>query len=363
MVKRDQMSDGAVKGVSRKELVSLCTIALDEEDYLPSLLDDIVGQEYPHERIEVVLVDSGSSDGTRALMEKFVERAAREGFAGAVVADNPRKMQAAGWNAAIAQSTGDVLIRVDAHASIPPNFVAMNMSVLAQGEMVCGGPRPTAVKSATPWRDTLHLAEESAFGSSVATYRGDAPACEVPSVFHGAYRRQVLDEVGGFDERLRRTEDNEFHYRIRLKGYRIWFDPRIRSVQYVRSSLEDMLRQKFGNGYWIGRTLFIEPHCFQLHHFVPLAFVLGIIALVAAGAALSWAPFAWCAAFYALLCAALSVRAASGADRRNATMAALPLVFFAIHFVYGMGTLAGIVVGGARRLGGLFTGKHEREER
>ncbi|MEG0376421.1 MAG: glycosyltransferase family 2 protein [Raoultibacter sp.] len=325
-------------------------IALNEEAYLPSLLDEVVGQTYPHELIEVVLVDSGSTDRTRALMEDFAARGVDEGFLGVVVADNPEKIQACGWNVAIEKSSGAVMLRVDAHASIPPTFVEANMAVLAEGEAVCGGPRPTAVKHPTPWQETLHLAEESAFGSSAASYRGETAGCEVPSVFHGAYRREVLDAVGGFDKRLRRTEDNEFHYRIRQKGYRIWFDPRIRSVQYVRSSFRSMLKQKYGNGYWIGRTLFIEPHCFQMHHFVPLVFVLGIIALALAGCVFSWIPFGCCVILYALLCIALSVVAVRSAASRNATMTALPVIFMGIHVSYGIGTLVGIVVGGIKRL-------------
>ena len=91
------------------------------------------------------------------------------------------------------------------------------------------------------------------FGSSIASYRREGKKSYVKSVFHGAYRRKVFEDVGGFNEALGRTEDNELHYRIRRKGYKICFHPGIHSRQHVRSSLKEMVRQKYSNGYWIGR--------------------------------------------------------------------------------------------------------------
>lgn len=327
-------------------IVSLGVVALNEEQSLPGLFEDILSQVFPHDRMEVVLVDSGSSDGTRALMEGFACEHAGE-FFGISVFDNAKRIQAAGWNVFIRSAKGDALIRVDAHASIASDFVSRSVAALDSGESVCGGYRPTIVapSQSTPWHETLHLAEEAAFGSSVSSFRRLGEARYVDSVFHGAYRRGVLDEVGVFDERLLRTEDNDLHYRIRKAGYNILFDPMIKSAQYVRASFYKMLRQKYGNGYWVGRTLFIQPKCLQLYHFAPLVFVLGIIALALTGVLVSWIPFLGCAAMYTLLCILLSLRAVCQSESRNVTMVALPFVFFGIHLAYGIGTVAGMIRG------------------
>ncbi len=335
------------------KLISLGVVAYNEQDALPGLLAQVRAQDLPHECIEVVLVNSASTDGTRACMEDFaasnVQRDAADGygFANVQVLDNPARIQAAGWNVAIRNFTGDALVRVDAHASIPSDFLSANVAVLNEGEDVCGGMRPTMIEPGqeTPWRQTLYLAEESAFGSSVADYRRACEPRYVDSLFHAAYRREVLAAVGFFNEDLLRTEDNDFHYRVRRAGYRIKLDPRINSKQFIRSSLSRMLKQKYGNGYWVGRTVFVQPDCLKTYHFAPFVLVAGALVLLAVGVAFSWLPFAACAALYALLCCALSVYAVSQSDVRNATMIALPVVFADIHISYGFGTLFGLVKG------------------
>lgn len=94
-------------------LVSVCTIARNEEEYLPHLLEDITKQDYPAEQIEVVMVDSSSTDGTRRIMERFAEENPQ--YHNCVVTENPGNNQASGWNQAIRSSTGDIIIRLDAH--------------------------------------------------------------------------------------------------------------------------------------------------------------------------------------------------------------------------------------------------------
>lgn len=330
-------------------IISVAVVAYNEESCIEGILSDLTAQEYPHGRIEVVLVDGASSDGTKRKMLDFAGRNERgeNGFFRVIVLDNPKKILPAGCNVALRAYTGDVFVRVDAHARIPSDFVESIVLVQKEGIFACGGPRPTVVEDPTPWRYTLHVAEESAFGSSVADYRRAGERRAVSSVFHGAYRREVFDRVGLYNEELARTEDNDMSYRIRHAGYDIVFDPSIRSVQYMRSSLGRMLKQKYGNGYWIGRTFYVQPRCLQPYHLVPLAFVLGVLAVALLGCFVSWTPFAVCAVLYLLLCVALAVRSAcvAPAEERNATMIALPLVFVLIHLSYGIGTAVGIVRG------------------
>lgn len=328
-------------------LVTVAVVAYNEAAVLDGILSDLSKQTFPHDAIEVLLVDSASEDDTKARMLSFAEGNDRPGmgFESVRVLDNPGRIQAAGWNVAISEYRGDALIRIDAHATVAPDFVERNVVVLNSGECVCGGFRPTVLAPGcdTPWCETLHLAEESAFGSSVASYRRETEARYVNSLFHGAYRRCVFDKVGGFDEALLRTEDNDFHYRIREAGFQIRLDPSIRSAQYVRSSLAKMLKQKYGNGYWIGRTLFVQPKCLEVYHFAPLVFVLGIVLLAVMGLLVSWVPFAACAALYAAVCVLLSAKAIAQAPNKHVQMLALPLVFFGIHASYGVGTVSGLI--------------------
>lgn len=325
-------------------LVSFCVVARNEEKNMDKLFSMIRMQDYPHEKMEIILVDSVSTDRTRNLMETFAKTA--DDFYGVQVLSNEKMLLAPGWNLAIENAHGDAVVRVDAHAEIPEDFVSKNVGVLMAGEDVVGGRRPNVVAEKTPWRETLLTAESSMFGSSIAPYRDGQKREYVKSIFHGMYRKQVLDTVGGFDERLGRTEDNEFHYRIRKAGYRICFDPSIISYQHVRSSLKAMIRQKYGNGFWIGRTLGVCPRCFSVFHLVPAAFVgaLAVTLLLF----LMGLPLLFLLLIGAYAAADLAVTIMAIRQKKFwIGDLALPFIFFMLHMAYGIGTIVGLV--GMRR--------------
>ena len=112
-------------------LVTLCVIAYNEERFLPRLFSDIEQQTYEHKKIELVLVNNGSDDRTRAIMEQF---AAESDFFAVKIIDHEKSNQAAGWNTALLHTKGNIIIKVDAHAKIPENFVASNVEVVLSGE-------------------------------------------------------------------------------------------------------------------------------------------------------------------------------------------------------------------------------------
>ncbi len=139
--------------------VSVGIVAYNEEKNLPRILGDLIKQTFPHDQIEVVLVDSRSEDGTRDLMQKFAGEHKKE-FSNIQVVDNPKRRQSCGWNCAIQAFTTEALIRVDAHSSIPPEFVAGNVAALEEGEMVTGGVRPNIVAAGSSHCRELYVRQQ-----------------------------------------------------------------------------------------------------------------------------------------------------------------------------------------------------------
>ena len=321
-------------------IISVCVVAYNEERALPDLLECIKSQDYPHDKIEVVLIDSMSDDTTKTIMKRFSDE--NKDFKNIQVLDNPGKKQAMGWNVAIKNYRGDAILRVDAHASIPFDFVRKNVEVLESGEFVSGGIRPNIIQEKTSWKETLLLAESSMFGSSAASYRRSEKKSYVKSVFHGAYKREVFDNVGGFDEQLGRTEDNEIHYRIRKAGYKICYSPDIISYQHTRSTLKGMLKQKYGNGYWVALTLKVCPGCLSFYHFVPLCFVIGIIG-VSILKAIGYPFFSYLMWGMYWLCSVLMSFIAVKGQKKNLYQLSLPILFFLLHVSYGIGSLVGMM--------------------
>ena len=321
--------------------VSLCVVAYNEEKVIEDLFNNIVSQDYPHDKMEIILVDSCSTDNTKQLMQNFANT--DNGFLRVKVCDNPKKKQAPGWNVAIKSSECDIIFRIDAHAMIPSDFVSKNVECIKGGEYVSGGKRPNIAENDTPWSNTLLLAEKSMFGSSFASYRSGNKKQYVKSVFHGAYRREVFEKAGLFNESLGRTEDNEMHYRITKCGYKICYSPDIISYQHTRSTLKSMIKQKYGNGYWVGLTLGVCSGCLSYFHFVPFCFVICLllsVILALFGFAL---PLVLLAGAYLFVNLIMSVSSIIAEKKFNVLYLTLPLIFLCLHLAYGIGTLIGLI--------------------
>lgn len=322
-------------------VVSLCMIAYNESEAVEGLFRDIYLQDYPHDLIEVVFVDSMSTDDTKQKMENF--RDTDYGFKDVKIVQCKKMNQAYSWNKALSTATGDIIIRVDAHARIPRNFVSRNVYNISQGEFVVGGGRPNITSDVSSWKLTLLAAEDSLFGSSVAAYRRPSTQKEyMDSLFHAAYRREVIQTVGGFNEDLGRTEDNEFHYRIRQAGYKMCCCPDIISYQHSRNSLKDMIRQKYSNGRWIGLTVSECPGCLSYFHFAPFLFVLMIL-FCSILAAFGVPMFLY---ILLILYGMFDIVNAVGClTMKNVQpqFALLPIIFPILHVAYGIGTIVGLV--------------------
>lgn len=320
--------------------LSIGIIAYNEEEFLPNLLNDMKAQKYPHELIEILLIDSCSTDASKKIMQKFKDE--NSDFYSIQILDNTKKIQAAGWNVAIKNFTGDVLARIDAHTKVTAEYSERVMQNIQDGEMVVGGIRPCIIEKDTPWANTLLQVENSLFGSSINSSRRSTEKTYVKTMFHAAYRREVLNEVGLFNEKLLRTEDNEFHYRVRKAGYKLCYDPTIISYQYARSDFERMIRQKFWNGYWIGLTLKECPGCISLYHLVPVAFVIAIVitSIMACCGIWQLAALMWCVyGLFAVVNTVVSV----AQNKFYMSSLVIPFMFLILHMSYGIGTLRGMI--------------------
>ncbi len=320
--------------------VSFVVVAYNGAKTLPSLLADLVAQDYPHGKIEVLLIDSMSSDGTRKIMEDFA--AEDHGFLRVAVLENPGKTLPCGCNVALKNYTGDAIVRLDAHSILAPDFLSLNVALLESGENIAGGVVESVLSQNTPFRQTLLLAENSAFCGGVASFRRLTEKSYVNTMAFALYRREVYDKVGFYNENLARTEDNDMSYRIGLAGYKMCCDPAIKTRRVTRSSFKGLLRQKYLNGYWIGKTMGVQPKCFSLFHFVPFGFVLGIlITSVLSAFGFPWLGVAMWGAYW------LAAIAAAVKDISRTSFVwshlLLPFVFFLLHLFYGVGTLVGLV--------------------
>lgn len=318
--------------------ISFIVVAYNAAQTLGALLDDLLAQTLAPEQLEALLVNSASSDGTRAIMEDFALRAPFD----VKILENPRQWLASGINIALREASGDAVIRLDAHARIPRDFLSQNLKALERGEDIVGG-RVEGGAPQTAWQSVMRALDTSRFCGGAAPFRNSGEARYVDTLAYALYRKSVYDRVGFYDERLRRTEDNDMHYRMRKAGYRFYFSPDIFSFHAARGTLRGQLRQKWGNGYWIGRTMRIQPYCFAPRHLIPAAFVLALLALGLLAPWQAW-PLVSMLALYFTLSVVFGIQAAQRQPSGRLLCAlCLPVLFPLVHIVYGVGTLAGLL--------------------
>ena len=321
-------------------VVSFVVVAYNAQNSIGQLFDCLQKQTYPHEQIEVILVDGNSQDGTKAIMEEF---AATEQFRRIVILDNPKRTLPCGWNVALTQVSGEAVVRIDAHATMADDFIEKNVRHISEGKDICCGKVISILDNAGDFGKTVNLAENSMFGGSVASFRRAEQAGYVSTGAFAMYRKAVFDAVGGYNERLARTEDNEMHYRMKQAGFRFYYDPEIVTYRQTRPSFGKLVRQKYLNGYWIGLTMGVEPRCFSKYHFVPFIFVLGILFTSVLALLGIWQLAALMWAMYAVVAVAMAGMSAFGSRDCSAYCLMLPVMFLILHVGYGLGTLIGLI--------------------
>jgi len=310
--------------------VSVIVPVRNEEAYIRRALEAILAQDYPADRMEVLVVDGHSTDRTRASVLALAERDPR-----LRLLDNPGRIQAQAMNIGLDAARGDVIVRVDGHTVIAPDYVSRCVYHLQRtGAQHVGGPQHFV--GVTGWGRAIAAAYRSPF-SVPSRFKVSDKAEDVDTVFLGAWPREIFDRVGRFDPALAVNEDYEHSFRIRQAGGRVYLAPDIRSDYYGRQSPASLGQQFFRYGQGKARVLAQAPGSARPRHFAAPALVaalmLGVIlAPVHRRIARVWGSVL---VSYALANGAASIRAA--AQQGWGMRLRLPVVFATIHLAWGAG--------------------------
>ncbi len=328
--------------MDKPPLVTIIMPVRNEGRHIARALEAVLNQDYPRERMEILVVDGMSSDDTRPLVQAFATRDPR-----LRLLDNPERIVPTALNRGIYAARGEVIIRVDGHAEIARDYVRRCIEGLAQVDAECiGGPIATVGET---WiARGIAIAQSSPFGVGNAAFRYSNRAQYVDTLAFGAYRRRVFDRIGVFDEELIRNQDDEFNFRLVQAGGKIWLAPSIRSTYYSRASLRGLGKQYFEYGFWKVRVIQKHGRPASWRHVVPVTFVLALTASLVVSL---FTPFSF--GFFAVLlpylAASLAMSVWLGARHGWSYVALLPLAFGTLHIAYGMGFLVGLFHFGLRR--------------
>jgi succinoglycan biosynthesis protein ExoA len=327
--------------------ISVIVPVRNEERCVRHTLEQLLTQNYPADRFEVLVADGRSTDATREAV-----RAVAAGSANVTLLDNPRRWSSAGRNAAVRAARGDVLVVIDGHCELDgANYLANLAAAFDHSGADCvGRPQPLDVADGTPLQRAIAAARSSPLGHHPDSFiYSSADAFVKPQSVAVAYRRTVFDRVGLFDESFDACEDVEFNHRVDRAGLRCFFTPRVAVRYRPRATLAGLCRQMVRYGRGRVRLLRKHPETFGLGCVVPAAFVAGLVAGPAVALLSPWlaALYAGAVGLYALVVALASLLVALRA-REPRLLRWLPLVFIAIHLGAGAGIILEAVVGAGR---------------
>lgn len=311
----------------------------NEEGFIAQCLDAIVANDYPKDRLEVFVIDGLSHDKTKEIALGYVSR-----YPFVRVFDNPKKILAAAWNMGIKNGKGSVIMSLNAHAIISRDYISKCVYYLHEyqadyvGGVINSKPRAGGLINEAV---TLALSHKFGVGNSYFRIGIDRPMWADTAAF-GGYRREVFEKVGFFNEELARSQDMEFHLRLKKAGIKILLAPDMVSLYYIRSGLKDLWRDNFVNGFWTLYPLAYASIAVSWRHLVPLCFVVGLIGSLLLS--IIWPLFAYFALI--ILCSYsilnLYFSFCIFVQRKNFRyFCIMPWVFFILHFQYGLGSCCG----------------------
>ncbi|MEH7356284.1 glycosyltransferase family 2 protein [Neobacillus drentensis] len=328
-------SKNSISDRNQDIIVSMVMPVYNEERYIDDCIQSLMKQDYPQESIEWIFVDGCSKDRTKEIIEKFKKK-----YPYLIkVYENPNKTVPFAMNIGIKASVGKYIIRLDAHSEYASDYISKCVYYLETTDADnVGGVAET--KSRGYIGNAIALMLSSKFGVGNSQFRTNGKSGYVDTVPFGAFRREVFDNYGLYDERLTRNQDNEMNYRIRKNGGKIYMAEDIHLAYYCRDSIKGIVDMAVKNGKWNVITSKLCPGAMGVRHFIPFVFLLSIFIMPLLTIMV---PFIGCLfaieiGLYFLLNIAFSIKAAP-----QVKFTPLLFILFPIfHLSYGFGSLLGL---------------------
>jgi succinoglycan biosynthesis protein ExoA len=325
--------------------VSILMPIRNEVGYIKQSLGSVLQQDYPPERIEILVIDGMSTDDTRRIIEETIyeqQACSPPPYCHVTLLDNPECIVATALNIGIKRAKGEIIIRVDGHCEIAPDYVSRCVSHLLDGEVDCvGGPMDTEGESFVS--GVIALAMRSTFGVGNSAFRTvKGKSMQVDSVPFPAYRRETIEKIGFFDEEIIRNQDDEYNYRLRKSGYKILLAKDVKSKYYSRSSFQSLWKQYFQYGFWKVRVLQKHPGQMSIRQFIPPVFVLSLLLSIILSITTAWgsillSTIIGCYCIANILASFWTTRMCFG------KIFILPFAFVILHLSYGLGFIWGLI--------------------
>jgi len=310
----------------------------NEQENISNCIDSILKQNYDLNLIDIVIVDGHSFDNTITKIKEY-----QKNFSNITLLENPVRRTPTSLNIGIKEAKGEIIIILGAHASLDPDFIFFNNKYLKEKNVnVTGGTQINIGFNFT--QKAIAMAMENPFGMGSAPYRWSKKEQFVDTVVYAAYKRELFDEIGYFEENFSIAEDAELNWRIRKAGHKILFSPDIKSYYHPRKTVTKFIQQMFR--YGILRVHMFKKHktAIKITHMIPPAFVVTLLSLLILIASSIISPVFIFAVLglYFILNLLTVISKTSKSNFKFVPM--VSFLIFVLHLSWGLGFLVGLIL-------------------
>ena len=323
-----------------KKFVSIIIPCRNEEKFISQCLDSLINQDYPKDKLEILVIDGASTDRTKDVISSYTQK-----YKFIKLFENSRKTTPISMNIGIKNALGEIVTKTDAHTIYPQNYVSKSIKYLSEYKTACvGGIAKAMPKTNSLSAKAISLILSSRFGSGSSFRTGVKKPQWADTAFGCFYKKEVFKKIGLYNENLIRSQDMEFNLRLKKAGGKILLVPEIVTRYYPKSTLKEFFKHNFTDGIWAFYPLKFKVPLFKLRHLLPFFFILTL--LVSGFISIFFKPFffIFLSILGLYLIASLFFSFSIAIREKNLGLFfVLPLAFACRHFGYGLGSIFGFV--------------------
>jgi cellulose synthase/poly-beta-1,6-N-acetylglucosamine synthase-like glycosyltransferase len=320
--------------------VSVVVPVRNEEKFISKVLDSLIKNDYPKDKMEILVVDGMSEDRTREIVKEYSKK-----YTFIKLLDNPYKYTPHALNIGIDNMSGEILMIAGAHTTYSKNYISECVKAIQKGYDVAGGVMITLPRSDSPKAIAIARVLSHPLGTGAKYRTRQVKEIEgVDTVAYALYKKEMFEKFGKFNENLIRNQDIEMNLRIKRRGGKTALVPTAKSYYYARDSFRSLWKNNFENGYWVVKSLEYAKIPFSFRHIVPMLFVLFLIF----GGIFSFFSHIVDLVFFSLLSVyLLAILAASASifikEKDFLIFVHSFVSFLTLHLSYGLGSLVGLI--------------------
>ncbi len=308
----------------------------NEKKYIVDTIQSILDQSYPNEKIEILIADGNSTDGTKQIIDRYAQN-----YSNIYIISNPEKIVSTGFNRALTKAKGDFIVRIDGHCQIPSEYLQRCYELFSSKDADIVGGILETISSGTIG-SAISIVQSSIFGVGNVKFRniGYINGGYVDTLAFGVHKRDVFEKVGGYDEVMINNQDDEFNIRVQQNGMKIWMDQSLVIKYHSRLTYKKLLKQYFNYGLYKIRGMQKRKKIFSIRSLIPSIFILILLASIIFDIFYKERLFSFNIIFFYLI-ANILFSVYNSKSIKNSIF--IGFGYIVVHFSYGFGFLIGMI--------------------